>query len=159
MTIPFWAFLLPALRQWVCQWGLSLLAHEPARPRRGLGHHPFGDSRYPARFTRAIAASCIRRCPNPCRCFSEAVAPDNEADYVSTDEIAGFRYNPVLRPSGGTADAAVSKTAIHWMCEFESHLGHQSFQALQEIAGLFFCLVRALFPRVFSRTLTQVCAY
>ncbi len=29
-------------------------------PRRGLGHHPFGDSRYPARFARAVAASCIR---------------------------------------------------------------------------------------------------
>ena len=61
-------------------------------PRRGLGHHPFGDSRYPARFARAVAASCSRRrfasrtiqdaisenpsgrCPNPRRCVFGTVA-------------------------------------------------------------------------------------
>ncbi len=61
-------------------------ALSPTYSRRGLGHQPFGDSRYPARFARAVAASCIGRrfasrtvqerpsenpsgrCPNPRRC-------------------------------------------------------------------------------------------
>ena len=31
---------------------------------------------------------------------------------VSDDGLAVIRYNAVLRPSGGTADAAVSKTVV-----------------------------------------------
>ena len=76
-----WAFLLPAR---------SKPKVPLTYPRRGLGHQPLGDSRYPARFARAVAASCIgrrfasrtvqevpsenpsRRCPNPRRCAAGA---------------------------------------------------------------------------------------
>ena len=40
--------------------------------------------------------------------------------------MVAFGYNPVLRPSGGMADAVVSKTSVQKTCEFESHLGHHS---------------------------------
>jgi hypothetical protein len=66
----------------------------------------------------------------------------NSADFFTSSKkhllrMHAFRYNTQLRPSGGMADAAVSKT-VGKPCEFDSRLGHHPQTKDPRIRGSFF---------------------
>ena len=61
--------------------------------------------------------------------------------FAVLDARAWFGYNAYLRPSGGMADAVVSKTSVQTTCEFDSRHGHHAVRKTSPLGGLAECMV------------------